>query len=320
MNNFWKTSETMVGIYVITNKLNDKKYIGQSKNIFKRWYQHYYESIKNQDNDNSVFHSAIRRYGIENFEFGILELCEITELDDREKFYISLYETNTRRFGYNIAEGGFSLDNIGENNSSSKLTEKDVYLIRDMYGNKVTKKEAYAKFSDIISMSTFSDVWNGKTWKHIHMDVYTEENKKYQKNNFDRISNHYRVVSDEDVLKIKNLYNEGILSKSEVYDMFSYINHNTFNDIWFNHTFQHIQSDIENQRNKIIRTPVDQCGCNNPSAKFSETDVITIRNRKNNGEQMTDVYNDYKEICKKQTFKKLWDNKTYQNIILNKEE
>ena len=184
MGNFFKTSEQMSGIYMITNKLNNKKYIGQSKHIFKRWYEHYCESIQNRENDKSIIHQAIQSDGIENFIFSIIELCEIRELNEREKFYISFYETSVINGGYNIASGGNVVDNVGENNPSSKLTEADVYYIREMYKNKKTKKEVYNQFSNKISIHTFSDVWKGNTWKHIHMDVYTEENKMYQKNNF----------------------------------------------------------------------------------------------------------------------------------------
>lgn len=320
MKDFWKTSESMVGIYMITNKINDKKYIGQSKNVFKRWYQHYEESILNRDCDNSILHSAIRIYGIENFEFSIVELCEISELDEREIFYISLYETNVKDGGYNIANGGAVPDNVGENNSSSKLSENDIYYIREMYNNKKTKKEVYNEFSNVISMSTFSDIWNGRTWQHIHMDVYTDENKQYQKNNFDRITSHPRKVSNEDVLKIRNLYNEGVLSKFEIYNMFSYINQNTFNDIWFNRTFKHIQSDITNKRKKNIRPTINQYGHKNPSAIFSKEDIILIRNRRDCGEDMVKVYEDYKHLCVKQTFKNIWENKTYKNANNNREE
>lgn len=315
-NDFWKASEAMVGIYMIVNKLNNKKYIGQSRNIFKRWYEHYNEAIKDRDNDNSVLHAAIRVDGIENFEFHIIELCEVAELDEREKFYISLYETSIKNGGYNIADGGHVPDNVGEKNSSSKLTEKDVYYIREMYKNRKTKKEVYDEFSNIISINTFSDVWIGKTWKHIHMDVYTDENKQYQKNNFDRVTKHAKVVSNEDVLKIRDLYNEGMLPKSEIYNMFSYINHNTFNDIWFNRTFKYIQSNIPNKRKKSIRAPIDQYGYKNPSAKFSKEDIVKIRTRRDCGEIMTKVYEDYKHLCTIQAFRNVWKNKTYQNVII----
>lgn len=306
------TSEQMCGIYMITNKLNNKKYIGQSKHIFKRWYEHYLESIKDREINNTVIHKAIRANGIENFNFSIIEICEIDKLDEREKYYISLYNTTIENGGYNISHGGGVPNIAGEKNPSSKLTNSDVFEIREMYKNKISKREAYKNYSHIVSINTFADVWTGKTWNNIHMDVYTEVNKKYQKNNFDRIVNHVRSVSDNEILSIRNLYNEGNLSKSEVYNMFSYINPNTFNDIWYNRTFKNIQSNVINQRKKKIIRHVDQSGYNNPAAKFTKEEIIKIRDRRDNGELLDSVYEDYKQICTKQTFKNVWKEKTYK--------
>ena len=99
-----------------------------------------------------------------------------------------------------------------------------------------------------------------------------------------------------------------------------HINHNTFNDIWYNNTFKNIQSDKQNKRqNKIIRK-TNQYGHNNPSSVFTKDDVIKIRTRRDCGESMNEVYEDYKHLCTKPTFSKMWRDKTYQNILLNKEE
>ena len=59
----------MIGIYKITNLINDKKYVGQSIHIDRRWKEHIYQ------NRNSAIHQAIEKYGIENFIFEIIEEC-----------------------------------------------------------------------------------------------------------------------------------------------------------------------------------------------------------------------------------------------------
>lgn len=97
----------MVGIYKITNLINNKSYIGQSINIEKRWYEHKYKSQCEDDKSfNSILHIAFRKYGIDNFKFEILEELKTAEqLDKREQYYIKLYNTITPN-GYNILEGG----------------------------------------------------------------------------------------------------------------------------------------------------------------------------------------------------------------------
>ena len=74
-------------IYKITNKINNKIYIGQTKlSLEKRFYYHIYDSLKSQD-VNIKLHNAIRKYGVENFNIALLEQCESkTQLDERERY------------------------------------------------------------------------------------------------------------------------------------------------------------------------------------------------------------------------------------------
>ena len=43
-------------------------------------------------------------YGVENFTFEILQQCDRSELNDREKFWIDYFDTKT--YGYNVTSGG----------------------------------------------------------------------------------------------------------------------------------------------------------------------------------------------------------------------
>lgn len=86
-------------IYKITNKVNGKSYIGQTRYTLEfRWKQHQHKK------DNTYFHNAIHKYGIENFSTEILEECDYKDLDSREIFYIAKY--NTFKEGYNLTIGG----------------------------------------------------------------------------------------------------------------------------------------------------------------------------------------------------------------------
>lgn len=99
----------LIGIYKIVNNINSKIYIGQSINIHKRWYEHKYKSNYIDDRSfNSLLHQAIRKYGIENFSFEIIEQFSEKDcllIDEREQFYISFYNCITPN-GYNILNGG----------------------------------------------------------------------------------------------------------------------------------------------------------------------------------------------------------------------
>ncbi len=87
----------MVGIYKITNKINNKSYIGQSVNIKRRWAEH---RLLHRDESLSL-KRAMRKYGIENFTFEVLEKCSIGELCEKEVHYIQELKPE-----YNRCAGG----------------------------------------------------------------------------------------------------------------------------------------------------------------------------------------------------------------------
>ena len=97
-------------IYCYTNKINNKKYIGQtSKKLIDRHKQHLKESKnKNRKSYNIPFHKAIRKYGIKNFKLEILHFAQSKEeLNYFEIFYIKYYNSYAKyELGYNVASGG----------------------------------------------------------------------------------------------------------------------------------------------------------------------------------------------------------------------
>ena len=72
----------MIGIYKIENKINHHVYIGQSINIEARWQEHYRNGSANESFINRAWYNyplyrALRKYGLENFEFTIIEETSI---------------------------------------------------------------------------------------------------------------------------------------------------------------------------------------------------------------------------------------------------
>ena len=97
-------------IYCIRNKINNKKYIGQTseKRGYKyRWYSHKEQLINNKHYSKNL-QEDFNKYGMDNFEFIILDEFTFTNkkllkkvLLDMEKFYINLWDTENETKGYN---------------------------------------------------------------------------------------------------------------------------------------------------------------------------------------------------------------------------
>lgn len=92
------------GIYKITHISTGKSYIGQSVDVATRWKQHIKRGLGADPITRNKLYPAMNELGPENFTFALLEECPKEQLSEREKFWISYYQTYD--FGYNETIGG----------------------------------------------------------------------------------------------------------------------------------------------------------------------------------------------------------------------
>lgn len=210
----------MIGIYKITNKINGNSYIGLSVDIKRRWKAHHqrYKDESNKEYE-KVLYKAFRKYGIENFEFSVVEECPLEKLREREKYWIAYFDTY--HHGYNSTEGGEDiLPMPGEKHPNHKLTENDVIYIRELWASKtLSTREMYYEFQHIIGKSGFKKIYTWQTWKSILPELNTEENRNWHRNNGKSYSNDGEknpnaLLSDKDYTAIKNRYSSGESLKS----------------------------------------------------------------------------------------------------------
>jgi group I intron endonuclease len=108
-------------IYKTTNLLNGKIYIGQDTNNDPKYM-----------GSGKIIRNAIKKYGKRNFSKEILEECETIEyLNEREIYWISLFNSTDNKIGYNILSGGLGsrgfkqspevIEKIKENNNSDEF-------------------------------------------------------------------------------------------------------------------------------------------------------------------------------------------------------
>lgn len=105
-------------VYMVTNKINSKVYIGQTiRSLKTRKYHHIYEA---QRGSCLAFHRAIRKYGAENFTWEtVYRSNNLRDLNKAEEYLISEYDSCAK--GYNMCTGG----------GNSRHTEEALQKMRD---------------------------------------------------------------------------------------------------------------------------------------------------------------------------------------------
>ena len=136
------------GIYMIKNNINNKVYIGQSKNIYKRFLEY------RKNRFNTHLSRAISKYGLENFFVFVLEKnISLDNLNDKEQYWIDYYQSYNVDYGYNMRPIAESMRGY----KHSESTKKDIS--NKMLGNTNAK-------GNILSDTTRKNISDSKKgWK-----------------------------------------------------------------------------------------------------------------------------------------------------------
>lgn len=180
------------GIYKIKNIRNNKIYIGKSKDINHRISDHK-SSLRKNSHRNKYLQRSYNKYGINCFEFSIIELCEESLLEEKEIFYIK--ELNSKApNGYNLTDGGGSLgrklslltiqkikDFFLKNGSPMKGRSHTEETRQKMSSSSKGKSKNFTKeWRDKITFSISGQKQsNGKTSKYIGVSWVTRD-KRYR--------------------------------------------------------------------------------------------------------------------------------------------
>lgn len=143
----------MYYIYSITNLINYKVYIGQTHNPKHRWSSHKYEMRRGVLQ--YTIYKALRKYGVDNFQFCILEVCLTeAEIDVAEQYWIKMFESQKSETGYNLAVGGnvnrgWHHSEVSKNKISNSQKGK-IVIITD----ETKKKMSLSKIGHFVSKET----------------------------------------------------------------------------------------------------------------------------------------------------------------------
>lgn len=213
------------GIYRITNKINNKIYIGQSVDVNRRIKDHK-RALKKGIHNNVYLQREFDKYGACNFDFSIVQRCPVDELDRLEIETIKSLNCMDNKKGYNMEGGGNKnkivslatrMKKMGKNNpmygkklpkhrveqmrirnrgNSDSLSEDDVRTIKHrlLQGE---MNSAIAKDYNVVN-STIDKIANGTNWYWVE----EETNEKIR-----NLKEQMKVTRDE---KIYELEKEGI--------------------------------------------------------------------------------------------------------------
>lgn len=162
----------MRGIYKITNTINNKCYIGKSENLPDR-IKYHIKSLLNGDNKNKHMQNAYKKYGENSFTVEIIEILnEEDDINDREKYWISFYNSNDKHYGYNRTAGG-----DGGNSYVDCMTEEE-------------REEHYKKHIEIRTGE--NNINYGKHLYHLGLQqkyLSEDEINEYEANGWERGAN-----------------------------------------------------------------------------------------------------------------------------------
>lgn len=185
-------------IYKITNLINNKCYIGQTiKTAEQRWKEHQSHAFGLHPNDqNKTLYKAIRKYGLENFTFEVLQdnIETFEQLDKAEIYWIDYYNSFVK--GYNETFGGQQYHKI--------LPNKEI--IEDYYKTKSARKTAL-KFG--IDHSTVDDILNQNNIPRFSFREAAGKRIKISKGDFEKEFNSVKDCAEwfveNQICKTKNV-------------------------------------------------------------------------------------------------------------------
>ena len=185
------------GIYIIINTNDGKVYIGQSTNVKRRINEHR-KLLQKGKHKNAYIQEAFKA-DPNNIVFDVLEKCEKSELDERERYWINYFDSTNRNNGYNLEDGGHKGNKwckesrdarsgsgnpmFGRNHSkefiewirihnrasSDKLTTNDVEKIKQSLSAGVLQADLAREYN--VTISTINKIAKCKNWEWVKPEL-----------------------------------------------------------------------------------------------------------------------------------------------------
>lgn len=186
------------GIYKIINRIDNRYYLGSSKNIERRWIRHKYD-LKRQKHNNIFLQRAYNKHGADSFYLDIIHICE-NEIKKIEQDYLNKLDD----LAYNLSKFASGGDMISYHPHRSKIVKKISRSLKKRYKSILERQKLSASRSGQKN-GMWSKSHSDETKKKISMKSkeYFSKNSSYRKDKkFEDIfseetSNHLKNVLSE---------------------------------------------------------------------------------------------------------------------------
>lgn len=144
------------GIYAIFCFTDQKIYVGRTVNRIEKRVNDHFAALRRNAHCNVHLQLAFNRYSADDFGWHIIELCDESELLDREMFWIRFFNSNSRINGFNLTAGGDGIlspsdevrQRIGNANRKREISEETRHRMSEAQLGKRLRGETIAKISN----------------------------------------------------------------------------------------------------------------------------------------------------------------------------
>lgn len=167
-----------------------------------------------------------------------------------------------------------------------------------------SEKERDCKEIELISLYNSTDLsvgYNLAAGGNVNREIVALRGEAHQ----------FSVFTDAEVIEIKTRK----LANEPKWKVFEDFNHHkkVFDNIWCGARYSHLVPEANNYQS-TTKGEKNQYGEHNANAKLSNNDVLSIRKRRNDGEERIAVYQSYKEKCSYGNFRKIWGDETWKEV------
>jgi group I intron endonuclease len=180
----WKNFTRTTGIYSITCKINNRKYIGQSKDIAGRWKQHLYQLRRGTHHTKSL-QEDWNKYSYEDFVFQVELICTKKYLSEKEIEIWDKYKDN-----YNGRPSGHVYPDHTEE-TKQRISKTKTGKKRGPMSEETKRKISESKKGTKTSVETkkkLSKLAKGRTLSEEHKKKISEARREYERKKKEKLN------------------------------------------------------------------------------------------------------------------------------------